>query len=131
MLPKRPTRRTLTLEENEMPQRHGLAIAVIAAICCGAALPASAQRFEFEKRDQRGNVEGKRASCEVYARIAQVQAEANQKYRCGFTGARWTRDAQPHFRWCRFARRDNVREEQRERARELNSCFDKLGDFDD
>jgi len=114
-----------------MRPHHGLAIVVAFAICFGAALPASAQRFEFEKRDQRGNVEGKRASCEVYARIAQVQADANQRYRCGFTGPRWTRDALPHFRWCRFARRDSVREEQRERARDLNSCFDKLGDFDD
>jgi hypothetical protein len=108
----------------------GLMIVGTVALCCGAALPASAQRFEFEKRDQRGNVEGKRASCEVYARIAQVQADANQRYRCGFTGPRWTRDAMPHFRWCRFAPRSSVRDEQRERARDLNDCFDKLGDFD-
>jgi hypothetical protein len=26
--------------------------------------------------------------------------------------------------------RTNVRDEQRERARDLNECFDKLGDFD-
>jgi hypothetical protein len=114
-----------------MLQRHALGVVVTAALCCGLAVPASAQRFEFEKRDPRGSVEGKRASCEVYARIAQIQAEANQKFRCGFTGVRWTREAMPHFRWCRFARRDNVREEQRERARDLNNCFDKLGDFDD
>jgi hypothetical protein len=110
--------------------RNGLAGLLTAAICVGAASAVSAQRFEFEKRDDRGNVEGKRASCEVYARIAQVQADANQRFRCGFTGPRWSRDAMPHFRWCRFAPRSSVREEQRERARDLNECFDKLGDFD-
>ena len=110
--------------------RKGLAALLTAAISVGAASTASAQRFEFEKRDDRGNVEGKRASCEVYARIAQVQADANQRFRCGLSGPRWSRDAMPHFRWCRFASRSNVRDEQRERARDLNECFDKLGDFD-
>ena len=33
--------------------------------------------FRFDKGDRRGDVEGKRANCEVYARIAQVQADAN------------------------------------------------------
>lgn len=112
--------------------RTRLQLAIVSSIICSAvALPASAQRFEFERRDQRGNVEGKRASCEVYARIAQVQADANQRYRCGFTGPRWIRDPQPHFRWCRFVPRSRVREEQRERAQELNQCFDRLGDFDE
>jgi hypothetical protein len=113
-----------------MRTRLGISLLVSSAICLGAALPASAQ-FRFEKRDERGNVEGKRASCEVYARIAQVQADANVRYRCGQTGPRWIRDAQPHFRWCRFAPRPRVREEQRDRAQALNECFDRLGDFDD
>jgi hypothetical protein len=95
------------------------------------ALPALSQDFKFDRRDQRGNVEGKRASCEVYARIAQVQSDANQRYRCGQSGPRWIRDARPHFLWCRFAQRSQVREEQRERSRALNECFDRLGDFDD
>ena len=35
--------------------------------------------FKFGSNDRRGDVEGKRASCEVYARIAQVQADANDR----------------------------------------------------
>ena len=31
--------------------------------------------FKFGRDDRRGDVEGKRASCEVYARVAVVQAE--------------------------------------------------------
>ena len=42
--------------------------------------------FRFDRDDRRGEVEGKRASCEVYARIAQVQADANRRFRCGFRG---------------------------------------------
>ena len=34
----------------------------------------------------RGDVEGKRASCEVYARIAVIQADANVRFRCGLQG---------------------------------------------
>jgi len=39
--------------------------------------------FRFGHDDRRGDVEGKRASCEVYARIAQVQADASDRFRCG------------------------------------------------
>jgi len=34
-------------------------------------------------------VEGKRASCDVYARIAVIQADANQRFRCGLLGPAW------------------------------------------
>ncbi len=104
----------------------GLSMLVIAA-----ATPASAQTYRFEKRDDRGNVEGKRAGCEVYARIAQVQTDANIRFRCGYNGPRWTREANQHFRWCRFAPRARTGEELRERAVDLQRCFDRLGDFDD
>ena len=87
--------------------------------------------FRFDRDDRRGDVEGKRANCEVYARIAQVQADANKRFRCDFRGPGWVADAQPHFRWCRFVPRRKVAEEQRNRAEELQRCFDKLGDFDD
>ena len=85
----------------------------------------------FDRDDRRGEVEGKRASCEVYARIAQVQAEANRRFRCGFRGPGWDSDLQPHFRWCRFVPRRRIAEEQRNRAQELQQCFDRLGGFDD
>ena len=87
--------------------------------------------FRFDRDDRRGDVEGKRANCEVYARIAQVQADANKRFRCGLRGPGWVADAQPHFRWCRYVPRRKVAEEQRNRAEELQRCFDKLGDFDD
>lgn len=86
--------------------------------------------FRFND-DERGNVEGKRAACETYARIALVQAEANRKYRCGYTGPRWAIEVEPHFRWCRHVRREALGVEARDRAGELQRCFDRLGDFDD
>ncbi len=87
--------------------------------------------FRFGRDDRRGEVEGKRASCEVYARIAVVQADANARFRCGLRGPAWVSDPAPHFRWCRFVPRQRIAEEQRGRAMELQRCFDRLGDFDD
>jgi hypothetical protein len=87
--------------------------------------------FRFGRDDRRGDVEGKRANCEVYARIAQVQADANKRFRCGLRGPAWEADPQPHFRWCRYVPRRRVAEEQRNRSDELQRCFDRLGDFDD
>ena len=87
--------------------------------------------FRFGRDDRRGDVEGKRANCEVYARIAQVQADANKRFRCGLRGPAWEADPQPHFRWCRYVPRRRVAEEQRNRSHELQRCFNRLGDFDD
>jgi len=86
--------------------------------------------FRFGGSDRRGDVEGKRASCEVYARIAQVQADANDRFRCGYRGPRWTTDLRPHFQWCRWAPRRALAEEQRGRADQLQDCFNRIGDFD-
>ena len=103
------------------------------------AVPASAQElrfnfdpehFRFEPEDRRGN-EGKRASCSVYAQVALVQAEANRRYNCGYGGGRWDTDTHAHFRWCRYAPREAVRHEMRERAEDLQRCFDRMGDFDE
>jgi hypothetical protein len=87
--------------------------------------------FKFGPNDRRGDVEGKRASCEVYARIAQVQADANNRFRCGYRGPRWDGDLRGHFQWCRWAPRRAVFDEQRGRAEQLQDCFNRLGDFDD
>src|SRR5262245_10273421 len=114
-----------------MSKPFGKAAILAAVVTLAGTLPASAQTFRFERQDPRANVEGKRASCEVYARIAIVQVDANRKFRCGFTGRRWTSDAMAHFRWCRFVPRSNIRDEQRARAQELQECFDRLGDFDE
>lgn len=87
-------------------------------------------RLQFEP-DDRGNVEGKRASCEVYARVAQVQIDANREYHCGLGGVAWDPNVEAHFRWCRYARRETVAEATRARFADLQRCFDRLGDFDD
>jgi hypothetical protein len=87
--------------------------------------------FRFGKDDRRGDVEGKRASCELYTRIAQVQADANMRYRCGFRGPQWDLDPAPHFRWCRWASRADLARDQLYRSRSLQDCFNRLGDFDD
>jgi hypothetical protein len=101
------------------------------------AAPAQELRFEFDPghfrfdRDDRRANEGKRAACEVYAQTAVIQARANQRFNCGFSGGRWDLDARPHFRWCRFVPREAKLHEQIERSRELQQCFDRLGDFDE
>jgi hypothetical protein len=87
--------------------------------------------FKFGRDDPKRDVEGKRATCDTYARIAVVQAQANQRFRCGLQGAGWNEDAQRHFEWCRWVPRRKVAEEQRNKAEDLQRCFDKLGDFDD
>ena len=113
---------------------------VVGAAMLIGTLPAFAQSFQFrfgdrqfrfEKNDPRADVQGKRASCEVYARIAVVQTEANRQFRCGYSGPRWVTDSRPHFRWCRWAARPELLAEYRERARDLQQCFDQLGDFDE
>lgn len=87
--------------------------------------------FRFGGNDRRGDVEGKRASCEVYSRIAQVQVDANDRFRCGYRGPRWSSDLRGHFQWCRWASRRALADEQRGRADQLQDCFNRLGDFDD
>jgi hypothetical protein len=107
-----------------------LAATALAAVAFSASANAQGFSFRFD-RDEQGNREGKRASCEVYARIAVVQAESNRRYNCGYQGGRWGTDPRPHFQWCRFVRRASIANELRERAVDLQRCFDRLGDFDD
>jgi hypothetical protein len=110
----------------------------IIALAAGAATAQSVRigpdggfSFKFGRDDRRGDVEGKRASCEVYSRIAVVQADANRRFRCGLRGPAWNNDPGPHFQWCRFVPRQRIAEEQRNRSQDLQRCFDRLGDFDD
>ena len=77
-----------------------LAVAIL-GLASGAATAQSIRMdrdggfsFKFGRDDRRGDVEGKRASCEVYARIAVVQAEANSRFRCGLRGPAWVADNQ-------------------------------------
>ena len=87
--------------------------------------------LKFGHDDPRRDVEGKRASCDTYARIAVVQAQANERFRCGLQGPGWNDDAHRHFEWCRWMPRQRVAEAQRERSEDLQLCFNRLGDFDD
>ena len=113
-------------------RRAGAVLALAAGLCVAAALPAPAQDFRFRyDDDERGNVEGKRASCEVYAKIAQVQIDANRKYNCGYNGSRWDHGIEQSFRWCRHVPREDVIRAVRERAGDLQRCFNNLGDFDE
>ena len=74
---------------------------------------------------------GQACKCEVYSRIAVVQADANERFRCGLQGPAWNNDPARHFQWCRYVPRQRVAEAQRGRSEELQRCFDRLGDFDD
>ena len=78
-----------------------------------------------------GNREGKRANCDTYSSIAAVQANANDKYRCGNRGGAWNNDKRAHFEWCMTNKREFMVDEIRYRAEELQKCFNNLGDYDD
>ncbi len=112
---------------------------LIAAVSAATAFPilSSAQEFRFDPehfrfdRDDRRANEGKRASCSVYAQMAVVQAQANRRYECRYDGPRWSTEARAHFLWCRFVQREALRHEVRDRAEDLQRCFDRMGDFDE
>jgi hypothetical protein len=109
----------------------------------GAEREASARKEQLQgcredRRDERregggggGKREGKRANCDTYAKIAVAQAEANQKYECGYRGGEWVPREQAHYQWCMKSRRAFLSDELRYRSVELQKCFDKLGDYDD
>ena len=112
-----------------------------AALIAAAAFPVSSfaegfrmefgpGEFRFEHGDERAN-EGKRASCEVYAQISVVQAEANRRYNCGYGGPRWDVSSRTHFHWCRYVAREAARQELKGRGQDLQQCFDRMGDFDE
>ncbi len=114
---------------------------VLAALTATLAFPvhSSAQglrlqigpgEFRFDREDQRAN-EGKRASCEVYAQMSVVQAEANRRFNCGYGGERWDPSAHTHFHWCRYQRRETIGREMFDRGHDLQRCFDRRGDFDE
>ena len=89
------------------------------------------ERREERRDDRRSEGGGKRANCDTYSQIAQVQADANQKYNCGYRGSEWVNDSRAHFGWCMSNKRDVILDEQRYRAIELQKCFNSLGDYDE
>jgi hypothetical protein len=78
-----------------------------------------------------GGREGKRANCDTYSSIAAVQAEANEKYKCGNRGGEWNTSKREHFGWCMTNKREFMIDEIRFRSQELQKCFNNLGDYDD
>jgi hypothetical protein len=89
------------------------------------------RRCTNDRRGGGGNREGKRANCDTYSRIAEVQAEANDKYNCGYRGGEWSTSKRSHFEWCMTNKREFALDEMRYRAQELQKCFNNLGDYDD
>jgi hypothetical protein len=89
------------------------------------------RRGDDDRGGDRGNREGKRANCDTYSRIAEVQAEANDKFKCGNRGGEWSTSKRSHFEWCMTNKREFALDEQRFRAQELQKCFNNLGDYDD
>jgi hypothetical protein len=89
------------------------------------------ERREDRRDDRRSDRIGKRANCDTYSQIAAVQADANQKYNCGYRGGEWSTDARAHYGWCMTHRRDFMIDELRNRAVELQKCFNTLGDYDE
>ena len=69
----------------------------------GVSKPFAEEKMEGreERREERRSERvGKRANCDTYSQIAQVQADANQKYNCGYCGSEWVDDSRAHFGWC-------------------------------
>ena len=64
-------------------------------------------------------------------RLRRSRRKPTANTHCGYNGARWEHDLEQHFRWCRHIRREAVITEVRERAGELQRCFNQLGDFDE
>lgn len=73
------------------------------------------------------NAEARYASCDTYAKLAGVQAEAAQKYGCGLRGPEWGRDQSVHFHWCMRSAPQSVKDQLRDRTEELHRCFGRLG----
>jgi len=65
---------------------------------------------------------GGNARCDIYARIAVAQNDANLQNRCGFTGGRWVSDYRYHFDWCRSQSVADTKSETAERQRMLDQC---------
>jgi len=60
--------------------------------------------------------------CDVYARLAIAQNEANRASNCGFTGGRWDSRYDIHYGWCASVPSATAQMESQERLRLLNQC---------
>ena len=60
--------------------------------------------------------------CDVYARIAIAQQDANVANQCSFDGARWVSRYDHHYDWCLAVAVDATRSETDARQRLLDDC---------
>ena len=70
----------------------------------------------------RGFAGSDRGDCAAYAQESVLQARANRRLGCGFSGPRWTTSYRAHLRWCQRAPYGEVVAELRTRERFLDRC---------
>lgn len=104
-------------------------LAVLPVLLAASGGPASAQIRRFLE-EELFNREGKRASCDTYAKIAVIQSRAADKYDCHLRGPEWNTNERDHYRWCLHVSRSRLLEDVRSRYHALNHCFERLGDED-
>jgi hypothetical protein len=104
------------------------------------ARPLSAQTFQmygepynvaFLRGALEYNMNGTREGCRIYSNAARTQADDNSRFRCGYKGARWDKNPNTHFWWCRLIhRRSSILAELRNREMDLQRCLDQV-DFEE
>lgn len=69
-----------------------------------------------------GSASAGRDNCDSYAKLTLQQAKQNIDRRCGFTGPRWSLDANKHRQWCREEGPAAWRAELKIRNQMLSKC---------
>ncbi len=61
-------------------------------------------------------------NCMTYGKVALKQVVAAEKLKCGFTGARWSKNLAAHIAWCANVGPAEWRSELKKRNLELKKC---------
>lgn len=64
--------------------------------------------------------------CQSYANTAIAHQTQNLKYRCGFTGSRWSNDLKGQQQWCTSVPPHIPQQETQQREQLLRSCYARL-----
>lgn len=83
---------------------------------------ADVTREDRARADWLGLCGQKQAACADYAALAVEQNRMNRRWRCGFTGGRWSDDATGHRAWCMTADVDQASGESKARETALGGC---------
>lgn len=83
---------------------------------------ADVTREDRARADWLGLCGQKQAACADYAALAVEQNTMNRRWRCGFTGGRWSDDATGHRAWCLTADVDQASGESKARETALGGC---------